>query len=133
MSARLGPRRRPPAKRSPHVGTLGSTIRIGHSLTIICGKWECHHRATLDLEALAAKLGNERRRLKVVGAWPRGTYVCRVECFVSGMKNQTITTATDPIRAMTRKSAVRPKLCAIRPDSVVLMEPPMPDMTPTSP
>jgi hypothetical protein len=58
-AARREQGRRPPAKRSPHVGTLGSTIRIGHSLTIICGKWECHHRATLDLEALAAKLGDD--------------------------------------------------------------------------
>jgi hypothetical protein len=47
-------RPRPP---SPHVGTLDSTIRVRHSLTINCGSWDCRHRATVDLEALSARFG----------------------------------------------------------------------------
>jgi hypothetical protein len=46
-------------QRPPHVGTIGSTIRVGHGLTVNCGNWDCLHRATLDLEKLRASLGEE--------------------------------------------------------------------------
>ena len=43
----------------PHVGTIGDKIRIGHGITVNCGNWECLHRATLDLEDIAARFGAE--------------------------------------------------------------------------
>jgi hypothetical protein len=43
----------------PHVGTIGDKIRIGHSITVNCGNWECLHRVTLDLEDIAARFGAE--------------------------------------------------------------------------
>jgi hypothetical protein len=46
-------------QRPPHVGTLGSTIRVGHGIAMNCGTRECMHRATLDLEKLRASLGDE--------------------------------------------------------------------------
>jgi len=48
-----------PRPQTPHVGTLGSTIRVGYSMMIHCGNWDCHHRATVDLEALQAGLGED--------------------------------------------------------------------------
>jgi hypothetical protein len=42
-----------------YVGTLGSTIRVGYSMMIHCGNWDCHHRAPVDLEALQARLGTD--------------------------------------------------------------------------
>jgi len=41
----------------PHVGTIADKIRIGHSVTVNCGNRECLHRATLDLEDMAARFG----------------------------------------------------------------------------
>ena len=43
----------------PHVGSLGSTIRIGHGLTMWCENWDCHHNTALDLPALAARYGED--------------------------------------------------------------------------
>jgi hypothetical protein len=40
-----------------HVGTIADKIRIGHSITVNCGNRECLHRATLDLEDMAARFG----------------------------------------------------------------------------
>jgi hypothetical protein len=45
----------------PHVGTLGSTIRIGHGLDLYCLNRECQHRATVDMAALAARYGRTWR------------------------------------------------------------------------
>ena len=53
---RCAPMARTPAY-PPHVGTIADKIRIGHSVTVNCGNRECLHRATLDLEDMAARFG----------------------------------------------------------------------------
>jgi len=44
-------------KRPPHVGTIGSSLRVGHGIAINCENRDCRHRATLDLNKLRASLG----------------------------------------------------------------------------
>lgn len=39
-------------KHPPQVGTVGSTIADGLHMSIVCDAMSCHHRATVDLEAL---------------------------------------------------------------------------------
>ena len=53
---RCAPMARAPAY-PPHVGTIADKIRIDHSVTVNCGNRECLHRATLDLEDMAARFG----------------------------------------------------------------------------
>lgn len=48
-------------KRPPQVGTLGTTIADGLHLTIVCDAIGCHHRKTVDLEALRRDLGEDYR------------------------------------------------------------------------
>jgi hypothetical protein len=45
--------------RPPNAGTIGSTARIGHSITANCGNRKCLHREMLDLGKLRASLGDE--------------------------------------------------------------------------
>src|SRR5215467_14685358 len=58
---------------------------------------------------------------------------CLVDGRVSGMKNQRITTASRATNAILRNAAVRPKLAATTPKSVVPSEAPIPDPVPTMP
>jgi hypothetical protein len=44
-------------RKPPQVGTIGSTIADGLHMTIVCDAMGCHHRKTVDLEALARELG----------------------------------------------------------------------------
>ena len=46
-------------QRPPNAGTIGSTARVGHSITVNCGNRNCLHRAMLDLGKLRANLGDE--------------------------------------------------------------------------
>jgi len=43
----------------PHVGTIGGTIRIGHGLHVYCLNRACQHRATIDMDAVAARYGED--------------------------------------------------------------------------
>jgi hypothetical protein len=43
--------------RPTYIGTIGGTIRTGHGLHLYCLNRECHHRATLDMEAITARYG----------------------------------------------------------------------------
>jgi hypothetical protein len=48
-------------ERPPQVGTIGSTIADGLHMAICCDAMGCHHRATVDLEALRRELGDNYR------------------------------------------------------------------------
>jgi hypothetical protein len=56
-----------------------------------------------------------------------------IKGLVSGIANQAINTASRATDAMLRKTTVRPKLAAMRPNSAVLNEAPIPDAVPTRP
>ena len=43
----------------PHVGTIGGTIRIGHGLHVYCLNRATQHRATIDMDAVAARYGED--------------------------------------------------------------------------
>src|SRR6516164_1939370 len=62
----------------------------------------------------------------------RGTAVLG-DGFVSGIQNQMIKAATRATDAMLRNTIVCPKLTAMRPNSAVLSEAPIPDAVPTRP
>ena len=73
--------------KPPHVGTLGSTIRVGYSMMIHCGNWDCHHRATVDLEALQARLGED---------YPVADLVARAVCNECGARWPKISITVHP-------------------------------------
>lgn len=66
-----------PRKRPPQVGTIGSTIAAGLHMTIYCDVRECHHSATVDLEALRRELGENYRV---------ADFVARAKCSKCGAK-----------------------------------------------
>jgi hypothetical protein len=74
-------------KRPPHVGTIGSTIRIGHSLTIHCQNRECLHRATVDLEGLKDRFGDD---------YPVADFVARSVCGECGARWPDIAITVSP-------------------------------------
>jgi hypothetical protein len=73
--------------KPPHVGTLGSTIRVGYSMMIHCGNWDCHHRATVDLEALQARLSAD---------YPVADLVARAVCSECGARWPKISITVHP-------------------------------------
>jgi hypothetical protein len=76
-------------QRMPHVGTIGSTARVGHSITVNCGKRDCRHRATLDLGRLRASLGDE---------YPIASLVLRSVCSGCGSRWPQLLLTVSPAR-----------------------------------
>src|SRR5262252_8360605 len=93
-------------------GNVGRRIENAHRW-----HWDTHHRivSTQDVRRVSPDI------------------YCLVDGLVSGMKNQRITTASRATNAILRNAAVRPKLAATTPKSVVPSEAPIPDPVPTMP
>jgi hypothetical protein len=75
-------------QRTPYVGTIGSTARVGHSITMDCGNRNCRHRATLDLGRLRASLGDE---------YPIASLVLRSVCSGCGSRWPQLLLTVNPI------------------------------------
>ena len=71
-----------------------------------------------------------RARDRPIGAAPPGRFVCGL---VSGIRNKTTIVASKAVAAIHKNPALEPSLSATRPDSVVLIEAPIPDAVPTIP
>lgn len=76
--------------RPPHVGTIGSTIRVGHEMMVHCDNRECLHRALIDLQALRDRLGED---------YPIADFVARARCSECGARWPALSISVHPIRA----------------------------------
>jgi hypothetical protein len=76
--------------RPPHVGTIGSTIRVGHEMMVHCDNQECRHRALIDLQALRDRLGEE---------YPIADFVAWARCSECGARWPALSISVHPIAA----------------------------------
>ena len=76
-------------QRTPHLGTIGSTARVGQSIMVNCGNRDCRHRATLDLGKLRASLGDE---------YPIASLVLRSVCSGCGSRWPQLLLTVSPAR-----------------------------------
>jgi hypothetical protein len=75
---------------TPEVGTIGSTIRVGHEMVVHCENWKCLHRALIDLEALRDQLGED---------YPIADFVARAKCSECDARWPALSISVHPIAA----------------------------------
>jgi hypothetical protein len=76
-------------QRPPNAGTIGSTARVGNSITVNCGNRKCLHWAVLDLGELRARLGDE---------YPIASLAVRTVCSECGSRWPQLLLTVSPAR-----------------------------------